>query len=161
MMSAPKFLEYEMALLLAKYGKSAVLKALAQKLNATPEQLEAILETRPTEKSSPRTRKRLSPSDVVEDLALKYPEKAQFLRILHGRFENRGFLPELRDVKRFFEQRQRPLGSAKSRADTFPKLAKLLAELDVSELKSLCDSQAQGAYSSLGIISDEILRRGR
>jgi len=67
----------------------------------------------------------------------------------------------LRDVKRFFEQRQRPLGTAKSRTDTFPKLAKLLAELDVSELKSMCDSQAQGAYSSLGIISDEILRRGR
>lgn len=158
-MSEPRFLEYEVALLLAKYGKPSLLKALAQKLNATPEQLETILQSPPNQAFPSRARKKVSGSSVVEDLAQKHPDKAQFLRVLQARFENRGFLPELRDVKRFFEQRQHPLGATKSRVDAFPKLAKLLAELDVSELSALCQSQPQGAYSSLGIISDEILRR--
>lgn len=158
-MSAPQFLDYEVALLLAKYGKTALLKALAEKINLTPEQLESILQSPPTQSGGPRSRKKLSASDVVEALAQEHPEKAQFLRVLQARFENRGFLPELRDVKRFFEQRHRVLGTAKSRVETFPRLAKLLAELDSGELSALCQSQPQSGYSSLGIISDEILRR--
>ena len=159
MMSASRFLDYEVALLLAKYGKTALLKALAQKLNTTPEQLESILQSSPTEGLSPRARKRRSVPNVIEDLAQKHPDKAQFLETLQARFENRSFLPELRDVRRFFEQHQRPLATTKSRVHAFPKLANLLAELDVSELSTLCQSQQQSAYSSLGIISDEILRR--
>ncbi len=158
MMSAPRFLEYEVALLLAKYGKSALLKALAQKVNLTPEQLEAILQNPPTQ-SRTHPRKKQSASELVDALAREHPEKAESLRVLQARFENRSFLPELRDVKRFFDQRHRTLGSAKSRVETFPKVAKLLAELDAAELSALCQSQPQSGYSSLGIISDEILRR--
>jgi len=158
-MSAPRFLDYEMALLLAKYGKSALLKALAQKINLTPEQLESILQTPLTHGRSSHPRKKQSASDLVDALAQEHPEKAQSLRVLQARFENRSFLPELRDVKRFFDQHHRELGSAKSRVEAFPKVVKLLAELDTAELAVLCQSQPQSGRSSLGIISDEILRR--
>src|SRR5712664_3290449 len=113
-MPASRFLEYEVALLLAKYGRDALLRALSHKLHVTPEKLISILESPLNRKPSPSTRKKLSPFDVVEELVKKQPEKAQFLRALHGRFENRSFLPELRDVKRFFEQHQRSLGATKS-----------------------------------------------
>ena len=160
-MPVPRFLDYEVALLLVKYGKSALLKALAQKVNLTPEQLEAILQNPPTQSRSTHPRKKQSASDLVDALAKEHPEKAQYLRVLQARFENRSFLPELRDVKRFFDQRHRALGSAKSRVETFPKVAKLLAELDAAELAALCQSQPESGYSSLGIISDEILRRDK
>jgi hypothetical protein len=159
MMSALRFLDYEVALLLAKYGKSALLKALAQKINLTPEQLESILQATPAPGRSAHPRKKPSASDLVDALAQENPEKAQSLRTLQARFENRSFLPELRDVKRFFDQRHRELGSAKSRVETFPKVLKLLAELDTAELAGLCQSQPEAGRSSLGIISDEILRR--
>lgn len=157
-MSASRFLDYEVALLLAKYGKSALLKVLAQKIDLTPEELESILQPLPAHSRSSHPRKKQSASDLVEALAQEHPEKAQSLRALQARFENRSFLPELRDVKRFFEQRHRELGNAKSRVATFPKVMKVLAELDTAELAGLCQSQPQSGRSSLGIISDEILR---
>jgi len=42
-----------------------------------------------------------------------------------------------------------------------PKAARRLSELPVSELESFCHSKPEGTYSSLGIISDEILRRDK
>jgi hypothetical protein len=159
-MSSSKFLDYEVALLLAKYGKNAVLDALAKKLQLTPDQLEVALQTFPNEKSGSRSRK-TSTIDLVTQLAQENPNKAQLLRTLHGRFENRTFLPALRDVKRFFERHARQLGASKSRAESLPKVLRLLAELDVAELEALSHAQPENTYSSLGVISDEILRRDR
>jgi hypothetical protein len=156
-----KFLDYEVALLLAKYGKTAVLGTLAKKLQLTLDELERILETHLNEKSVSHSKKRPSTVDLVAHLAEAHPNKAQLLRTLNGRFENRMFLPELRDVKRFFEQHDQPLGSSRSRADSLPRVLRLLAELEVAELEALCQAQPENAYSSLGVISDEILRRNK
>jgi hypothetical protein len=161
MKSSSKFLDYEVALLLARYGKRSLLDALAKKLELTPKQLEVILQTPLNERSVSRSRKKPSPVDVVKQLAQEYPKKADFLQMLHQRFSNRTFLPELRDVRRFFDQHARPLGASKSRAESVGKVLRLLAELDVAELEALCQAQPENAYSSLGLISDEILRRDR
>jgi hypothetical protein len=160
-MSASKFLDYEIALLLAKYGKTALLDALARKLQLTQEQLESIIQTPLGEKSPSRPKKRPSADELVAQLAQVHPNKAQLLRTLHGRFRNKTFLPELRDVKRFFEQHDCSLGASKSRAEALPRVLRLLADLDVSELETLCQALPENEYSSLGVISDEILRRDR
>jgi hypothetical protein len=161
MMSSPKFLDFEVALLLAKYGKSALLAALAKKLQLTPEQLEEMLQARLSEVPVSRPKKRTDSADVIARLAQEHPEKTQYLRDLTARFENRTFLREFRDVKRFFEEHGRSLGTAKSRAMALPTVLHLLVDLDVAELETLCQAQPEDTYSSLGIISDEILRRDR
>jgi len=161
MMVSSKFLDYEVALLLAKYGKNALLGALAKKLQLTSDDLEAMLQTGLREVPRSGSRKRPSAVDVVEQLAQEYPDKAQYLRTLHTRLENRSFLRELRDVKRFFDEHEHAVGGWKSRAEALPKLVTLLAELDVSELEALCQGSPDGTYSSLGVIADEILRRDR
>jgi len=163
MMSSQKFLDYEVALLLAKYGKNGLLSALAKQLELTPEQLEAFLHSPPAPKSDARARstKRPSLSDFVMQLAQEHPDKAEALRTLYGRLENRTFLPELRDVRRFFERHGRPHGNTKSRSESLPRVLKLLAELDVTELEDLCETQPENTRSSLGLISDEILRKYR
>jgi MinD-like ATPase involved in chromosome partitioning or flagellar assembly len=161
MITSSQFLDYEVALLLAKYGKSALLAAFAKQLQLTADELEAFLKTPLSDKPAPRSTKRSSPVDLVEQLAQECPNKAQFLRTLHGRFGDRTFLPELRDVKRFFEQHDRPFGTSRSRAETLHKVLRLLAELDVAELERLCQIQPESTYSSLAVISDEILRRAR
>jgi hypothetical protein len=159
MMSTAKFLDYEVALLLAKYGKPALVGALAKKLQLTPDQLEGLLQTSLNEKPVSRSTKKLPAVDLVAQLAQEYPSKAELLQTLHGRFRNRTFLPELRDVKRFFEQHDRSLGASKSRAESLPKLLRLLAELEVAELEAICQTRPANEYSSLGVISDAILRR--
>jgi len=161
MMSSSKFLDYEVALLLAKYGKTALLAALAKQLQLTPAELDVLLQTTLDNQAASRSKKRQEPVDLVAQLAHEYPSKAQLLRTLHGRFRNRTFLPDLRDVKLFFEQHDRPLGASRSRADTLPKVLRLLAEFDIAELEALCQAQPERAYSSLGVISEEILRRDR
>ena len=160
-MSSSKFLDYEVALLLAKYGKRALLSALAEKLELTPDQLEVILQTPLNARLISRSRKKPPPLDLVKQLAHEYPDKAHLLQTLYERFDNRTFLPQLRDVRRFFERHARPLGASKSRAELVEKVLRLLAELDVAELEAFCQPQPENAYSSLGLISDEILRRDR
>ena len=161
MISSQRFLDYEVALLLAKYGRNALVGALAKQLELTPEQLEVFLQSPPARKSSVRSTKRPSLSDFVMQLAQEYPSKAEALRTLYGRLENRAFLPELRDVRRFFDRQGRSPGNKKSRSQSLPGVLKLLAELDVIELEELCQAQPEDTRSSLGLISDEILRRDR
>jgi len=157
-MASSKYLEYEIALLLAKYGRSAVLEMLAKKLELTSTQLEIILQAGITETNSRDGRKE-SPINLLSELALAHPDKGQLLRKLAVRFENRTFLPELRDVRRFFEQHAGPIGILKTRAESLPKLLRLLAELDLGELEGLSQPQSKDTYSALGVISDAILRR--
>jgi hypothetical protein len=160
-MSSLKFLDYEVALLLAKYGKPALLAALAKKLHLTLDELESILQKPLKENSVSGARKKTAPADLLAQIVEEYPNKAHLIRMLHTRFENRTFLREFRDVKRFFEEHSSPLGASKSRIESLPKLLRLLAELDVTELESLCQVQLEHANSSLGVISDEILRRDK
>jgi hypothetical protein len=161
MMSSSKFLDYEVALLLAKYGKTALLAALAKHLQLTADELDLILKTPLSNKAEVRPKNMRASFELIEQLAKDYPNKAQQLRTLHGRFVNRTFLPELRDVKRFFEQHEHPIGGSRSRAETLPRVLRLLAELEPSELEALCQTQSENTYSSLGVLSEEILRRDR
>ena|SRR6476620_5832462 len=100
----PSYLEYEVALLLAKYGKTAVLNALAAKMQFSHEELEALLKEIPSRKPRERASKLPSASAAVDEIIRQHPSKAPLLRKLHDRFQNRSFLPEFRDVRRFLEQ---------------------------------------------------------
>lgn len=161
MISSQKFLDYEVALLLVKYGKNSVLGALGKQLELTPDQLETLLQSPPARKSNARPKRSPSLIDLVTRLVQQHANKADALRKLCARLENRTFLPELKDVRRFFDRHGQPLGSTKSRSEALPRVLKLLAELDVNELEGLCQSQPENTRSSLGLISDEILRRDR
>ncbi len=160
-MTTPRFLEYEIALLLAKYGKSAVLKVLAQKINCSEAELEVLLTAIEKQKKTPHHKPATLASDQLETVVSQHPEKSVQLRALYARFQNRTFLPELRDVRRFFEQHSENLGHTKSRAASLPKLLMLLVELKPAELDELYKARELGEYSSLGIISDEILRHDK
>lgn len=160
-MSSAKYLDYEIALLLAKYGRGAVERALAHKVNMTVEELEASLKAIPEGNSARRARKKVSLSKLAEPFAKEYPEKANALRNLVRRFENKRFLSELRDVRRFFEQHGRPTALIKSRFDAGPKLLELLSQLEENELETLMHEEPQNSYSSLGLISDQILGKSK
>jgi hypothetical protein len=161
MTATTSYLDYEVALLLAKYGKSAVLNALAAKMQLSLDELESQLKQIPNKKRRGRSSKNPASAGSIEDLIRQHPEKETLLRELQGHFQRRAFLPELRDVRRFFEQNSRDLGAPKSRAESLRPLFSLLCELPLPELEGLCRADSTGGFSSLGVISDEILRGGR
>jgi hypothetical protein len=155
-----QFLDHEIVLVLAKYGERPVLTAIAKRLGLTAETLEQQLALLGVMKPKPvRAREPVDTSQVVKRLASEYPSKAAKLELLFARFQNRTFLPELRHVRRFFEQHGCSLGKIKSRAQIAPRLFKLLGTLELSELDSLSESVDHERRSSLGIISDQVLRR--
>ena len=160
-MSTIRFLDCEIALLLAEYGKEPVLAALARKLALSEVELETLLSQIEKGKPTERRAKSVPKTDPIETAVAEHPDKAEQLRKIGARFQNRLFLPELRDVKRFFEQHARNLGRPKSRQQALPKLLSLLAEIDAAELDTLSQSREGAEYSSLGVISDEILRRDK
>ena len=157
-MTSSTYLDHEVALLLAKYGSKAVLAALARNMQLSPDELESLLKKLPSKKPAARSRKSPAPVDPIEQLIQQHPAKARYFRSLQVRFQSRTFLPELRDVRRFFEQHSQALGSIKSRTESFTRLFRLLADLDLTELDELCQADPHGEYSSLGLIADEILK---
>jgi hypothetical protein len=159
--AANEFLEHEVILLLAKHGERPVLAALAGKIGMSADELRDKLAELRKMKPRASTRKPIHGANDFEAVIAQHPNKAEDLKVLFGRFQNKTFLPELKDVRRFLDRHSQKIGRIKSRADAAPKLAKLLGSLDSSELAGLCHDSEQGEYSSLGIISDEIMRRNR
>lgn len=160
-MTATDFLKYEASLLLARYGRDAVLRAMAEKLNCSQTELESALAEIERQRPAVRRSRAVASFEAVESIVREHPAKAKQLRSLHDQFQNRTFLPELRDVRRFFEEHSQNLGHEKSRAASLPRLLRLLGSLDPSELDLLREDGESGTRSSLGIISDAILGRGR
>ena len=132
---------------------------LAKTLHTPLTQLEDMLAK--TESLVPKTKPKKKVKDstaVLDEICVKHPERAKRLRTLHARYQSKSFLPELKDVKRFLE-RHGDVGSLKSRLDATPKVLHRLAEVPLDVLDELASTPEQRGYSSLGAISDEILRR--
>ncbi len=160
-MTREQFLDYEISLLLAKYGENRVIATLAGKLGLSTTDLSESL--RRLSEVRPRVSKRKPPDvmKIIDSVSAESPEKAHCLQLLYTQFQSRVFLPELRDIRRFFDRYSDDLGHAKSRDDAAPRLFRLLARFSPPELENLLDKEPHGRASSLGIISDEILRRRR
>ncbi|MBX8555889.1 hypothetical protein K5D43_15490 [Pseudomonas cichorii] len=160
-MTPKDFIEYDISVLLLRYGKSAVLRALSHKINMSHEGLISELErARVAQEVSFLKKKRVEAKFNLDAVLAGHEGKDLFLRKLLERFENRTFLPELKDVKRFFERYGGSSVQLKSRASSQLKLFRLLASLKVEDLeKILTDPPVRSKFSSLGLISDEILGR--
>jgi hypothetical protein len=159
-MISPNLLDYEILLLLAKYGEKETVCALARNLGLPPDEIERRFQRLKELKPKTPSRKRADPRKAVESLIQEHPEKADHLETLLQRFENKTFLPELRDVRRFFHQHSRDLVNIRSRDVAMLSLFRLLASLDLAEIADLAREPEGTEYSSLGILSEEIMRRG-
>jgi hypothetical protein len=95
-------LKLEVRLLLLQHGRKKVVQTLAALGEQTLEQLEndlrAAEERKPTKK-----RKVFSVSEAVANAARERPDAAELLQLLVTRYENRTFLPQLKDVQRFLD----------------------------------------------------------
>lgn len=160
-MNRNDLLEIEINLLLLKYSKQAIIKALAKGLDTHEEilnldiknQLEKLKLTQP---ARPKKVKTFEIEEIIKD----HPEKKELLLKLNNRYENKTFLPELRDIKRFFDKHHRSTSTIKSRASAQAATFRMLAALDKAELKRLLDAPSiSQSDSALGLISDQILGR--
>lgn len=160
-MSTDEILELELSLLFIKYGERKVFRSLARVNGLDSSELKTKLRRRANQldkKSPSKTDK--YPSRAIEQIIKEHPQKANLLGLLYSRFQNKSFLPELRDIKRLFNRHALESKNLKSRNTSVLKIFKLLATLDEKELRELTQEQDRRTYSSLGIISEEIMKRG-
>lgn len=159
-MSTNTFLRLQIGILLAQYSKGAVLDELAIQLDQPVADLQALLSDMQKvghvrHKSSIGKR----PGTKLETDFGSDPEKAALILRIKERFDNRTILRELKDVRRFLERNGHTTGALKTRSLAFPRIARLLVTLPVADLVAMLAQEPQGEFSSLGIISDQILGR--
>jgi iron-sulfur cluster repair protein YtfE (RIC family) len=158
-MSPNEILELEVSLLLIKYGEKRVLKTLAKVRGLSVDELEVNLKRVSQAEKKPSKRKGKDASRVVDEIIKQHPQKSHLLKQLYSRFQSKSFLPQLRDIKRFFNKHSLEPRNLSSRNNSAIQVFKLLANLDENELKELIQEQDKTHYSALGIISDEIMKQ--
>lgn len=158
-MSNDEIIELELSLLLIKYGESKIINCLARLKALSDEELENKLQKVRRIKRKPSKSGRNTKSNAIEKLINEYPEKSNILNLLYSRFQNKSFLPHLSDIKRLFNRYSIESESLKSRSTSTPKIFNLLVNLNEKELEELAQELDKTNFSSLGIISDEIMKR--
>jgi hypothetical protein len=160
-MTSKEYLSLHLSLLLAQHGEPSVLEALAPLLGSSPADLHArLVDVRKIGHSRPKKKAEAPKAGAsFEALLAEHPEKADVLRKIQARFVARTYLPELKDVRRFLDRHGQPSTSLKKRDEGFARVARQLVHLTLDELQSVLAEQGSSGYSSLGVISDQILGR--
>ena len=151
-----KFLQLEIRLRLLKNGRQKVLSALAELGEQSIEDVEKELQA-----MEQRGRKAKIKPTAIELAALESrgsKEIDEHLRVLAIAFQNKTFLPQLRDVQRFLDRRE-PHGKFKSRNAAAPALFRTLAKLPKEELISLTMPDESLEESDYSILARTIMGR--
>ena len=160
--SKPQLLNLELRLLVARHGKERVLEALSQIEDAGLGSLEDAIKTFETEFRKPKKKARRRPHKSIQEMvdeANPAPEARELLEKLAKAYEERGFLPELRQAKRFLESRGTSAAKLRSRVGALPLILRELAKCSIADLQRLVDERR--GRGDLGIIADQILGHGR
>lgn len=153
-------LDLELRLLIARYGKTRVAEALSgigstgTDLSAIKAGIEDYENGAKRIKAQRRTEKSIE--EMVREINPGDSDIAHLLEKLARAYENKEFLPELREVKRFLEDRDISASKIRSRRDALSTVLKVLAPCSIDELRKL-DEAKRGSRSDLGIITDQIL----
>lgn len=152
-------LKLQVRLLLLQHGRKKVVQTLAVLGEQTPEQFESELsaaeERKPTKK-----RKVVSVSEAVANAVRERPDAAELLQLLATRYENRTFLPHLKDAQRFLDRSGAPHRKLKSRNEAGVHVITALFRLRIEELRQLAaKSVSSKGDSDYALLAREIVGR--
>ena len=153
-------LNLELRLLIVRHGKAQVSEALTAidevDLDAIDSRIRVYEEN--TSKNKPQRRPRKSIEEMIRDVKPDSLDAQRLIEKLAHAYENKEFLPEFRDVRRFLQSRRIPIAKFRSRAAALPVVLSVLAQCQTDDLKTL-DAKRLVGGSDLGIITDQILGR--
>ncbi len=153
-----QFLGIEVRLLVLRYGRPAVLAALARDSGRTVSQLEQELFALEQKAPSTRTARTHQPLlDVVSSVGGDRPEILEVLRELAVSYQNRVFLPSLRDVHRFLDRLGVNDVAAKSRAAAGPAVIRALAKLQPEQIRDIAAKEHPHRESDYAVLSRAIM----
>ena len=153
-------LDLELRLLIARHGRTEVSEALSAIGEVNLAMIDSGIRTYEEKagKTRPHRRPRKNLDELVRDAGPDNPDSERLIGKLARAYQNKEFLPELRDVKRFLESRHVQAARYRSRATALPAVLSVLAGYEPDELRELDEGRwVRGTGSDLGIITDQIL----
>jgi hypothetical protein len=119
--------------------------------------LTADLAAAEQKKHAKKARRVQSATEIATEFGKTRPDAADILQTLAKRYENRAFLPQLRDVERFLERRGTRGSHLKSRRDAARPLMEALGKLANAELRELVVESEPGQESDYALLAREIM----
>lgn len=155
-MTPQLFLKYQLTLLLTHYGKQKIITELKKILKLSDKEINSLLSNIDNSNTGFKTIKK-QPFKTPE--LSGSTERTQTLKEIMDNYNSKTFLPELKDVKQFLTSNSSSSEKIRNRSDAQLSVLKALSSFDDSELKLIINNINNKEKSSLGIISDEILRK--
>ena len=150
----------ELRLLIARHGKARVSEVLSSIEDVDFAALDSDVKAYEEGNTKRRkTRPRKSIDEMIQEASPENDDAERLIQKLALAYEDRRFLPGLRDVKHFLESRRTSAEKFRSRADALPAVIRVLAKADHGELAEL-DERNEARGGDLGIIASQILGRG-
>jgi hypothetical protein len=157
-----QILALELRLLILRYSRRRIIDALARLGDQTREEVESELNVALERKTRRNSKPKQRPtSDLIADACRDSPETVEPVTTLVSRFENRTFLPQLRDVVRFLDRAGISHGKLKSRRASTPRVVAALAKLNAEELRQLAAPPIPGVENDFALLAREIMAGGR
>lgn len=155
------FLDLNLRLLIAQHGKTQVSEALSAIEDVDLAVTRTEIETcgNKAKRSKARRRPGKSVEEIIRNAKPDNPETEGVIKRLAHAYENKEFLPELRDVRRFLESRSISPAKFRSRASALSAVVDVLARCKLDELDRL-DRRRRTQGGDLGIIADQVLGHG-
>lgn len=149
-------LELDLRMLILRYGKQRVLDGLSQLGEQVPEDVEQKLRAAKRGRRPPVARS--SAVELAVSECRDHPEIAEAVRSLAVGFQNRTFLPNLRDVERFLDRVSAAHGKLKSRVAAAPVLIRTLVALRREELLRLVAENSSTSESDYSLLARAIMK---
>lgn len=150
----------ELRLLIARHGKARVSEVLSSIEDVDFAALDSDVKAYEEGNTKRRkTRPRKSIDEMIQEASPENDDAERLIQKLALAYEDRRFLPGLRDVKHFLESRRTSAEKFRSRGNALSAVIRVLAKADPEELADLNEkNEARGG--DLGIIAAQILGHG-
>lgn len=155
-----ELLQIEIDLLLLKYGETAVIKALSSVSDKSEDEIVEkirVLKERKT-KVSKTPRQQKQPLDIAKEVITGSSNESQLIN-LAILYQNKQFLPQLKDVKRFLG-RFNVSKNIKSRNEATRVVFESLAQCSLDELIYLATDSNTNSQSSFAKLAEHIMGDG-
>ena len=127
----------EIRLLLLKYGRDAVMRAIAGATEMSVEELEALLAQKIHSRKSRKRKRDLKPEEFVESRQDLDPERKSLLRVLARRYTGRRFLSTWAEIDTFVRDHGGEGVQSRNRHRAWPLIHRVLARLPLDDLAEI------------------------
>lgn len=152
-----ELLDLQLRLLFLRHGREEVLNAIARLSDASPADIDMQLKQLEQKKDTRRKTEQRSIVALVDADYSQHSDIVAVLREIAVKFENKQFLPHLRDVQRFLDRIGAGRSTYKSRAVAGQALLRALAQLNREDLLRIVERSRVGPEGDYAILSRAIM----